>query len=255
MPTWSISSTEVISNAAGITGGGIIVKGNDLRVEASIITSNTITESTSGGGFALQGGNFTLEHLTLAGNQGGMGCGICLLSGTAGITNTIIAGQQVGIYAEVGSQAYLDGTLWGSGEWANSQDWAGAGQVITGAVDLHSDPLFINPETLDYHIQPGSPAVDQGLGNVVKLDIDRQPIPNPLTGLPDIGADEYWELTPIQQVSILASEPIVAGVSAYFQRRRSSRRTPLRRWSITGCPCQTKVRGRQKPSTASPAPG
>ena len=61
-PTWVITSTAVLSNAAGITGGGIYRSGATIcGSEASIIASNTITESASGGGFALQDGNFTLR--------------------------------------------------------------------------------------------------------------------------------------------------------------------------------------------------
>mgnify|MGYP002064416744 CR=1 FL=1 len=38
----------------------------------------------------------------------------------------------------------FDGTLWGSGAWANDTDWAGDGTIDTGTVNLWGDPDFVD---------------------------------------------------------------------------------------------------------------
>jgi hypothetical protein len=58
------------------------------------------------------------------------------------------------------------------------------------------DPLFVNPDNSDYHIQRGSAAINKSPGSIAVIDdIDRQYRPNSSdTGWPfpaDLGADEY----------------------------------------------------------------
>ncbi len=113
-------------------------------------------------------------------------------------------------------QIRLEGTLWGSGDWANGQDWAGAGQVITGSVDLHGDPSFVDLHALDYHLRPGSPAVDQGVKHGALFDVDDQPLPYPSDGQPDIGADELWPLVPLEEVSLVVPQKVMAMTPAAF---------------------------------------
>jgi len=63
-----------------------------------------------------------------------------------------------GLIAEAGNSARLEATLWG-----NETDWAGAGAVYTGTVNIRGDPAFADPDAGDYHIGPGSAAVDSGI--------------------------------------------------------------------------------------------
>jgi hypothetical protein len=86
----------------------------------------------------------------------------------------------------------LYGALLGSGAWANGLDYQAA-SGITVAHILTGEPGFVDP-TLgdDYHLAEGSAAIDQGLPTPLTTDLDGQPRPNPDTGLPDLGADEFW---------------------------------------------------------------
>lgn len=51
------------------------------------------------------------------------------------------------------------------------------------------DPAFVNPEARDYHLRPGSPAIDRGADAGLVRDPDGVPIPR--GGAPDIGAYEF----------------------------------------------------------------
>ncbi len=96
--SWVITSTQILSNAAGISGGGIDAEGEDLRLEALVLAENRLTNGDLGSGLLLKDGDFSLLNLTIAKNQGGLGCGACIFASTVAITNTIVAAQQVGIY-------------------------------------------------------------------------------------------------------------------------------------------------------------
>ena len=106
------------------------------------------------------------------------------------LTNTIVASQTVGVYAE-GGDVSLTATLWGDGDWDNGDDWGGAGSILTGTLNYWGDPLFVHPGGGDYHISAESPARDRGVDIGVTDDIDGEARPHPDTHTPDLGADEY----------------------------------------------------------------
>ena len=92
------------------------------------------------------------------------------------------------------SVATLDATLWGSGPWANDVDWGGDGDVLTGTVNVWEDPAFVAPDAGNYHIGPGSAAIDRGVDAGVSDDVDGNSRPfdgdDDGVGEFDIGADE-----------------------------------------------------------------
>jgi uncharacterized repeat protein (TIGR01451 family) len=129
-------------------------------------------------------------HNTIARNSGGDGSGVFVsYSSNVDLINTVLVGHSVGIYVASGSSAELDATLWGSGTWANDTDRRGPG-TINHSNDHTGDPGFVNPNAGDYHIGPGSAAIDAGVDAGVTADIDGHPRPAGL-GF-DIGADEYY---------------------------------------------------------------
>lgn len=60
---------------------------------------------------------------------------------------------------------------------------------LLGKGEIIADPLFVNLKGGNYHLQPGSPAVDAGVLPKTLLDFDNSPIP--FGKAPDIGAYEY----------------------------------------------------------------
>jgi hypothetical protein len=59
---------------------------------------------------------------------------------------------------------------------------------VTGNNAVVGDPQFVNAASKDFHLQPGSPAIDAG---VVVPGIDRDTEDHARIGLPDIGAYEF----------------------------------------------------------------
>ena len=123
-------------------------------------------------------------HNTIALNNNTYG--IRVWSGASvALTNTILVSHTIGITVAAGSTATLEGTLWGSGAWANGTDWNGAGAVVTGTVNLWGDPYLAAD---GYHLGIGSAAIDRGINAGVINDIDGDARPQD-DGY-DLGADE-----------------------------------------------------------------
>jgi len=85
-------------------------------------------------------------------------------------------------------QLWIEGSTSGSIEIINCDiedgDYAGENGNIS------SDPLFVDPENGDFHLQLGSPCIDSGTSKYVpSTDIDGES--RPQGSDPDIGADEY----------------------------------------------------------------
>lgn len=143
----------------------------------------------------IDGAEVDMLHTTLSALPGYSGTGIRLGSGGAGVgqqtvvtlTNSIIAGQSVGISVTAAATATVSGILW----YGNGVNRAGGGTYTeTGAIT--GDPQFAAD---GYHLQPGSAALDAGEEAGVQEDIDRFPRPYQQ---PDLGADEYWPHSALQ---------------------------------------------------------
>jgi len=78
--------------------------------------------------------------------------------------------------------------------------WAVANPGIQGANPLSGDPAVVNPAGGDYHLGPGSAAIDTGAPTLVTTDIDGEPRPDCV--LWDIGADEVQSGSPCWRVRL-----------------------------------------------------
>lgn len=209
-------SRFLANNALGSKGGGLY-----LWSRAKAAFTNTVVADNyaagSGSGMYLWGSSARLVHTTLARNgatnatgttlghsvsdEAGPGSeirsgsvdsiGLDLRNAAVAVTNVILVGHGVGIYVDADSAGSFQGTLWGSGSWANDSDWAGPGE-IDRADDHWGDPAFVDPDGGDYHVGASSAAIDRGVDAAVYRDIDGDP--RPLRGGFDLGADEYAEI-------------------------------------------------------------
>ncbi len=185
----TLSGNTVTANIADDYGGGLVLSfGSSAIMVNNLVADNQANSLASG--LYIENSSLRLIHTTIARNRGGDGSGVCVcFSASAAMTNTILISQTVGITVTAGGQATLEGTLWGSGAWANGANWGGDGTIVTGTVNVFGDPGFVDPATGDYHIGPNSAAIDAGVNTGVMMDIDNQPRPYQT---PDLGADEYW---------------------------------------------------------------
>ncbi|HFD38946.1 MAG TPA: hypothetical protein ENJ31_03735 [Anaerolineae bacterium] len=193
-----LEANLILGNQAGGSGGGLYSFYQVPSLDGHISLTNTLlaeNQAAHGSGLYLYGGAATLKHTTLANNGGGSADGIGLYVKPFGVvsvtlTNTIVASQTVGVYAE-GGDVSLTATLWGAGGWDNGADRGGGGNVVTGTLNYWDAPLFVDPAGGDYHISAASPARDKGIDAGVRDDMDGELRPHPDTGIPDLGADEY----------------------------------------------------------------
>jgi len=215
-PTVTVRANLVQGNVAGVSGdvrgGGLYAwRYAGLVVEANRFFSNTALE---GGGLMLHSVAFTVANNFVAANQATTGAGIrvtgdgtnpdsdgCLyhntVAGHAGqgvavgdhatviAANNILADNTVGITLTGSVSATLghNSTLF----WPDDSG-SFAGMEPTPRI---GDPAFVDAARWDYHIGPGSAAIDDARVNVLDSDIDGQARPYPSPGVNDIGADEY----------------------------------------------------------------
>jgi hypothetical protein len=204
--TLSMNGVKLIGNQTGISttggfGGGLYLTGNPGTLTNLTIADNQVLPGGKGSGVYVYSTSPDLFHTTLARNTGGDGSGILFIYSNAELTNTILVSQTVGITVTSGSRVNLQDVLLGSGAWANLLDFGGSG-LISATHILTGDPAFLAPKSGDYHIGLGSAALDQGISTSISTDIDDQPRPNPDTGLPALGADEYWDFIPISTITL-----------------------------------------------------
>jgi len=200
----TLTGNVIVGNVAAPSASWIEGQGGGLYVgqtSAVTLTNNLVADNYSpqeGSGLWFDGTATypafgRLRHNTIADNHG---CNQGLRARgytTLVMTDTIVAGHHgssvVAIEA-ASSQTLvmLEGTLW----YSNTTDTGGPGTILIGTVNVYGDPAFADPTVWDYHLTAGSAAIDQGVDAGVTIDIDGQPRPNPDTGIPDLGADEYW---------------------------------------------------------------
>jgi hypothetical protein len=162
-------------------GGGGLYLNNSTITMTNVVIADNQTE-TEGSGLYVEGSSPRLLHTTIARNGGGDGSGVHITGtlSTVAMTNTILANQAVGVYAEAGNTAILNGVIWHD----NGTNYDGPGTIIV-TNEYTGDPAFADD---GYHLTYSSAAIDKGVAAGVIDDIDDFPRPCGLG--PDLGADE-----------------------------------------------------------------
>jgi uncharacterized repeat protein (TIGR01451 family) len=191
---WSAAMLDgniVNGNSALYSGGGLYLSCySDATLTNTVVADNLA--NAHGSGLYISGSSPRLLHSTIARNGGSSGSGVYVTQydnnySAVALTNTILVSHTVGITVTAGNTATLEATLWGTDTWANDTDWAGAGTIITGTINIWGSPAFVDPDAGNYHIISGSAAIGAGVDTEVNDDMDGEP----RLGIPDVGADEY----------------------------------------------------------------
>ncbi len=92
---------------------------------------------------------------------------------------------------EVDYNVYLEGTLFEGvdGQWVGIDAWRNATGHDLNSISVAIGALFVDEQGGDYHLAPGSPAVDVGTSSSVPFDFDD--VPRPQGMAPDPGAFEF----------------------------------------------------------------
>lgn len=149
----TVSRCRVLGNTAGSWGGGLLVRlGGSAVVTDSLFAHNIA--GAGGGGLYVEDGNSVLQVVgcTLTGNDAGaFGSGIQNEGATLTVTNSILWGDGTDeIHTNGGATTVSWSTIQGGH----------AGDHVTEA-----DPLFVNPTTDSYALQPASPCIDAANGD------------------------------------------------------------------------------------------
>jgi len=172
-----LEGNQVISNATTI--GIELFNGPGVATLVNNIVARSGTQVIRAEGQSGQALTATLIHNTLVGPGGGSGAYVAGYT-TLIVTNTIAVSATWGItnVSPVSATVIADHNLF----WANTYPG------IQGTNPVNGNPRFVNPAAGDYHLGPGSAAIDAGVDARVTTDIDGDP--RPIGALPDIGADE-----------------------------------------------------------------
>ncbi len=159
------SSPTITNNIITDSPGVAITCGNGC---AALITNNVIV-NTYGNVCAGHGSSPKIINNVIAGNSE---WGIWIVvNSTPIIMNNIIVNNRQGISRgwEGGEPTILYNDVWSSpdGNYVSH-----VGQISSDLGDISEDPLFVDPENGDYHLQPGSPCTNAGHPDVAYNDPD-----------------------------------------------------------------------------------
>jgi hypothetical protein len=119
-------------------------------------------------------------------------------------------------YSNCGVQPAVNHNLWYNPEYDKRLSWKErhyASADYSAWVSEHhgelftEDPLFSNPQSGDFSIQPNSPAIDAGTGTDLNHDFEGNAVP--MGNAPDIGAIEFHK--PIPAPNNIVIEPAASG--------------------------------------------
>ena len=203
----TIAECVITGSTADSKGGGIYCSFySNPTIINCIISDNTAYQ---GGGIYSYLSSPTIANCTISGNAvGNSGGGIYCDISSPVVTNCTIIGNDVqnfggGIYWDASSPIVTNCILWGN-SWGEihpettTATYCDVEGGYPGEGNIDADPLFVDPETGDFHLLAYSPCIDAGDNDAPGLpatDFEGDPriidSDNDGTDTVDIGTDEY----------------------------------------------------------------
>lgn len=179
-------------NFALVQAGAVNIENADVTMTNTLFAGNQVLGEGAGGavllnGFGSKTARLTAVNCTWGGNFGPLGSGLAQFEGDSGqaevtLQNCIFSNQGDNYAVEAG-----DPTVTSLG--GNLSSDATLADFLIANNDLNdTDPMFVEPGFYDFHLLPGSPAIDQGLADGAPgVDLDG----HPRVGPPDAGSYEW----------------------------------------------------------------
>jgi predicted outer membrane repeat protein len=182
----TLTSVIFTGNTAGDAGpgdGGGMNNADNSQPHLANVTFSGNTATRSGGGISNGDSSPTLIDVTFSGNSAGeSGGGIYNYQSSPTLTGCTFTGNSAdggGMYnASSSSPTLTNCTLWGdsspeiqnieSAPTVTYSDVQGA-ELYPGTGNINADPLFLDPDSGDLHLRPGSPCIDAGSNSAPNL--------------------------------------------------------------------------------------
>ena len=136
----------------------------------------------------------------------------------------------------------------------------GAGVIVEGAGNRKADPLFVDPLGGDYHLRPGSPAIDAGSAIAEALPADHDGLPRFQGRAPDLGAYEFPQAStapggggpgstggPATAEAGATTQPAARPSALPRDRQANGNHDPVRARQVVQCHARVQARARRPP--------
>jgi parallel beta-helix repeat protein len=154
----------VIKNNSASNGGGIrVMQDSNVIINKALIVNNngSLWNGGLGGGLFVGGGcNVTLNQATISNNISENGSGIYMQSANLFIDNSIIWSNEGN--QDIYSEPFGEMIIYYSDIFGGEDEIIGDSSNLQYENNIESDPLFIDPENENYHLQINSPCIDAG---------------------------------------------------------------------------------------------
>ncbi|MGH9616314.1 MAG: choice-of-anchor Q domain-containing protein, partial [Acidobacteriaceae bacterium] len=203
-----IQGNLIANNTAYNDGGGIAIQDYDGAVIVQNVIVNNTTIDGVGGGVSVstpEGVTVIVSDNTVAMNNAAppeniSGIDIGSLAQLYTFTNNIVVAPtgQFAVFCETENGAVLPTLSYTDAYAPGGQAWGGTCNYGSQVGNISVDPLFVNLSISNFHLQPGSPAIDAGSNSAPDLpSTDFDGHSRIFNGTVDLGAYEYQGLTSV----------------------------------------------------------